>query len=468
MKKIYIFFFIILVSNVTKSQQLGFDSAKTLFELNSEHYNFAHPMIPIKSSDDIHFDFIGKSGDVGSLYTYGQDGIYTLSQLNYLNAFNYILEVVDFDNDGLKDLLTDFGIYKNTGSNNYVQIFFQPPFYIFLGMTDYNKDGLMDIVINTEDFASGKENLIILKNKGDLKFEEVSIEKLKKQYRTLTTYDIDNNGYEDLIFTVTGIPDNPASIYFNNGNGGFITKEVKESLHDYNPIGLRVTDMDNDNDGDLILIGEDNGLWFFENKDNFTSQNPTTNPQLNSWYDIFMLNTGDLNNDGLQDIIVATQTQTSITLQCSKALGHFTFDVIKPIGNVKGGVFQYFIRGNDISRNLHVFDYNGDGKRDIVFTSGFDKKQIVFINTTLISHTGDSEITFEIFPNPVTDILNIRTATGFSSLVKIYDIYGQVLISKPVLSTSAELEMGQLSKGTYFIETTDSAGNTSVKKFTKI
>ena len=62
---------------------------------------------------------------------------------------------------------------------------------------------------------------------------------------------------------------------------------------------------------------------------------------------------------------------------------------------------------------------------------------------------------FEIFPNPVSDILNIRFLLKETSKkhVEIININGQIVLTKGIKSgvEHAEIDVSELPKGVYFI-----------------
>ncbi len=60
---------------------------------------------------------------------------------------------------------------------------------------------------------------------------------------------------------------------------------------------------------------------------------------------------------------------------------------------------------------------------------------------------------FSAYPNPVKDVLNISYATEISS-VRVINMIGQEVLSKNVNATSSQVDMSQLSAGTYIVNVT--------------
>jgi hypothetical protein len=78
------------------------------------------------------------------------------------------------------------------------------------------------------------------------------------------------------------------------------------------------------------------------------------------------------------------------------------------------------------------------------------------VTTTLSSGSFDNA-NFSAYPNPVKDVLNISYTSEISS-VKIINMLGQEVISKNINATSSQIDMSQLSAGTYIVNVT--AGDT--------
>jgi hypothetical protein len=60
---------------------------------------------------------------------------------------------------------------------------------------------------------------------------------------------------------------------------------------------------------------------------------------------------------------------------------------------------------------------------------------------------------FSAYPNPVKDVLNVSYTSDISS-VKIINMLGQEVISKNINATSSQIDMSQLSAGTYIVNVT--------------
>ncbi len=83
----------------------------------------------------------------------------------------------------------------------------------------------------------------------------------------------------------------------------------------------------------------------------------------------------------------------------------------------------------------------------------------------------DSKYTFTIYPNPVTDLLQISVdnATGFNANVQVLNAQGQILINKQWVSNSQlmQVDASSLPSGMYYIKIITADGTVSMQKFSK-
>lgn len=71
---------------------------------------------------------------------------------------------------------------------------------------------------------------------------------------------------------------------------------------------------------------------------------------------------------------------------------------------------------------------------------------------------------FELYPNPVNEILSLESSTAIRSY-KVYDIAGALIMDQPL--DEPNIDMSSLSAGTYFIAVETFEGTFSTKKFIK-
>ncbi|MBP6236446.1 MAG: T9SS type A sorting domain-containing protein [Saprospiraceae bacterium] len=440
---LFLFYFTV---NTLFGQLFSFEPAAKLFDLEPTHVHLDQPMIPSPSAEsESGYDFSGMSGAKLVRFSRQTNGSY-LKKIFPDDIFaNYVIATADFNKDGNLDILTDFRLYRFDGTQHY-EVALDNWQYKPQGVLDYNNDGLMDILVTLNDFITDLDELIILKNKGNWTFEKISIEKNVKRYQTYKIFDVDNNSFPDIVATVTK-PDNLiAAVVFNNGTNTFQIKSIDKTFYDYNTSTLEVIDMDNDGDGDIMIGDESFGIWYFENIDNFATTNePVYDEIQDELASLFMLFSSDFNNDGLNDVLAISQGD-NYSFWLYKSISPYKFAPHKEIGKFKGGTILSYTHGNSIIKNVHILDYNSDGLKDIVFTSGFDKKQVVLINKTIISSTDDEEIKFEIYPNPTSDFINVEDDNNGNTTYEIMDNNGSII--KTVKGVS-KIDLQEYPQGIY-------------------
>ena len=90
--------------------------------------------------------------------------------------------------------------------------------------------------------------------------------------------------------------------------------------------------------------------------------------------------------------------------------------------------------------------------------------------TTLSVSLGISEnnlLNFEMYPNPVSDLLNIQLPTGTDKAeVGVYDYTGRLVSTKTISSNNSTLDVQNISKGIYIIRVTTNS-KIGVQRFIK-
>jgi len=75
------------------------------------------------------------------------------------------------------------------------------------------------------------------------------------------------------------------------------------------------------------------------------------------------------------------------------------------------------------------------------------------VSTNTLSAESFDNVSFEAYPNPVKDVLNLSHSSEITS-VKVINLLGQEVISRNVGSTSTQIDMSNLSAGAYIVNVT--------------
>ena len=243
---------------------------------------------------------------------------YTQSTLSDPNIFLQAVSFADINNDGLLDLFPchDLGLnppFRNTGNGGLTH----DPSLINTATTptsdnsgnygvvwsDYDHDGDIDLYITKCRLGVNRRTdprriNQLFQNNGDGSFSEVAAAAglaIGAQSWTADFADIDNDGDLDCFI---GNHNEASQMMRNDGNGTFteITSTSGISVA-WDVIQALFRDFNNDGWTDLLLTGEQQGLWMNDRDGTFTKiSNPFISTSMES------AAVGDLNKDGFPDI----------------------------------------------------------------------------------------------------------------------------------------------------------------------
>jgi hypothetical protein len=138
-----------------------------------------------------------------------------------------------------------------------------------------------------------------------------------------------------------------------------------------------------------------------------------------------------------------------------------------------------------------IYDYYGDGLGAAQWGAGNVNGNITLSNhasavlytlsapdfgeqvSEIVKSTDDSgldelgTVKWNLFPNPVKDILNVTIQNSQASEWVLVDLYGKTILRQHIEGNEAQLNTENLSNGTYFIHVNFVNGSSSVKSFVK-
>ena len=123
--------------------------------------------------------------------------------------------------------------------------------------------------------------------------------------------------------------------------------------------------------------------------------------------------------------------------------------------------------------NDHIFNASA-GSLSVIYAKGSSTNYAYHGGnrgfTTLSVTLGISEnklLSFEMYPNPVSDVLNIQLPTGTDKVeVGVYDYTGRLVSTKTISSNDSTLDVQNISKGIYIIRVTTNS-KIGVQRFIK-
>ncbi|RRJ93110.1 T9SS C-terminal target domain-containing protein [Paenimyroides tangerinum] len=462
-------------------------------------------ILPIQRSwDMVSFQDIDGDGDldlftggahpwatVGRMYKNDGDGNFSIhDDQTFIKKREGGLAFGDVNGDGSPDMIVSGGygnpggsltkLYFNNGIGNFTlseTSSFPNVYQGDIRMFDFDNDNDLDILIS--GMLTGTENVLHLyENNGNGVFTlrtQTGLEQYGLNYGSVVIEDFNNDGNLDIATNGRLTAANSSSktrIFLNNGNGIFTL--MTQPAFDYISAGtIVVGDVDNNGSVDLVFSGSGTG----------TTDNPNgfkTELFLNDGNGIFTLSNSnsfighidfpsivltDINNDNSLDLItmgrIGMDPATYATyLYINNGLGNFTLTQNTPFTGYSNG-------------KISIADVDNDGDKDILITgySGFDNG-IAKLYLNDVANLSTNEIIsqkFKIYPNPVTDILNIEMLSEDQiNAFEIYNIEGRLILQSDAKESSiSSIDVSTLKTGIYILSLKNNRSEIHKMKFTK-
>lgn len=309
---------------------------------------------------------------------------------------------------------------------------------------DADNDGDLDLYVcsggieygrNSQDF---KDRLYFNDGKGNFNLSTQILPNNKGFYSTSTVKntDIDGDGDQDLFVGERLVPLQfgqacSGFILSNDGKGNFtdVTTSVSPQLKNLGMItDAEFSDIDNDGDQDLIVVGEFMGVSLFVNSDGkFNLDTSSTLNQYKGWWNT--IKKIDLDNDKLPDFVLGNQGLNSsfkaskdlpITLYTNDYDANGFIDPILAFRSKDGKDYPYALRHDLIDQIKPLKktfpDYNSfkDKSMDQMFTpdlvNSSKKIETNILESVILKNKGNGE--FEVIVLPIeaqfTSIFSIQ------------------------------------------------------------
>ena len=309
------------------------------------------------------------AGDGNKLFHQKKDGTFEdVTAQAGLEGVGYSLGVAagDFDNDGLEDLfVTSYGgnhLYRNIGNGRFADITAKAgvggptvagqTWSTSAAWLDLDNDGRLDLVVLRYVVWD---------------FDDLWCGEYREGYRSYCHPDV--------------FPAIRPLVYHNNGDGSFT--EVGEKIGMGAPgkgLGLALTDFDGDGKVDLAVANDSMSQFLYRNKGDGTFEEMGTAAEIavdseGRTYAGMGIDFGDFDGDGKPDLVITNLANQKYALYRNNGDGSFTYSTY-----TSGLARMTLIHSG---WGIRFFDYDNDGRNDLLVAQGHDLDTIELNYPTL-------------------------------------------------------------------------------------
>lgn len=459
MKKLLIFFAIILLNSFTIAQNINVSLSAPTAPFQDADIG-AMDFGDIDNDGDQDLIITGKGGPIATtLYLNDGTGNFTAATgTPFINVYGGTVEFANVNNDNFVDLLITGASFATRTANLYINngngTFsiatspITPSSDGDFAFGDIDNDNDLDLIITGLNTGNiGFTSLFI--NDGNGNFSVVSNTPFEQlSLSSVVFIDIENDGDNDILLSGKNSSNMEAStLYVNNGSGTFTLNAIN-SFIGVSSGDIAVSDSDNDGDTDILFTGSTttfgNVTKLYANSGSGTFSEVTGTTFIGTF--VSATEFSDFDNDGDDDILLV-------------GAGNFNgLSALALIYQNQGN--NSFTLSNELIAtylaSIAIGDIDGDNDVDFLiggthFTAPIRNPKLYVnnLNSPLDILDAYNGIEVSFFPNPATDFVNFNTGNSIEKIT-VFNVLGEVVLSRIVNVQKYQMDVSMLSPGSYF------------------
>lgn len=376
---------------------------------------------------------------------------------------NGSFKVIDINNDNELDVIVNgynadykgtFSVYINENGTLVKKSELPAVSDSKMSFADFNGDGFQDFVVAGQD-ENFDAYLAVFINDGQGNFTETKIEGEGLSGGGVEVGDVNNDGYYDFVAIGDNDYESYSKVFLYNPQLQKFEKDGNPNLYNLGSGGtLALFDYDNDGNLDVLANGFD---WadedllpytkLFKNKTTATNQKPNAPTILTAIDNDNKINFSwsGANDDKTPEL--SLQYELSVGSEAGKS------DIAKYIVTNK----SWYLEKTNLPSKIFWSVKSIDASKK--YSDKSQERELAILGVADVKNTNVS-----IFPNPVKDVLNVKSTSKIKSH-KVYNISGQIVNAR--LISDSTIDFSHLGKGVYVVEIQLENGKKTTQKIIK-